>query len=390
MALFHVGSDGLVPLHPMTADSNEEGSELGSLLWRDLDAVLAERLFRIRFGPSPVSQDQPAIFALDASGSVVVVAVHRVMGSGELSAALSCIGWARTATVSEFADLHWRGAEDFWRGWRRFSGAAIPPSTAGKPRLVLVSTDVTPPAASAIDFLSESALPVTVMSADIYQDPDGRQLLEISERDQQSQPEGRRAADASRGSRQRTHTSGPLPQLSPQQSGSLPSPIQEQPSSPPSPHRSGPLPTPTAVEGAAEGGERSGASGRNERPHPRRGVEQPRHQSISREARHARQEHEHEQKSPAASLGDFTGDFELSESDERSSHRPSRETTPSHNGDNPGGPGGSEGHAPERQSPPTLGPGLVGSGRRSHSLLGDDTAGWDANAIMVGENGGGR
>lgn len=196
MPLFHVSREGLVPFRRLAAESatpEAAAVALAKVIWRDVDAVTGERLLCIYNGATGESQLPGAlarggarigraIVALDLVGNVVVIEVRHTLTLDALVESLNCAGWARTVTISELAELHWQGREQFWSQWQRFAGTAAPPSISRKPRLVMVATEIDPGCRSALDYLADNDVPVTVLRAGLFADPDGRHVLEVQPR----------------------------------------------------------------------------------------------------------------------------------------------------------------------------------------------------------------
>ncbi len=181
MALFQVSSDGLTPLNSITPDSAADQEALVQIMWRSLDDAVGERLYRVYCGPSPLRANRRSVLALDSTGNVVVVQVSLALGVDELAESLEHVGWARGVGMDQLAELHGQGEDDFWRGWQRFGGAALPSSTSAKPRLIVIATEFSPVIKSSVDFLLDYRVPVSLLRASLYQGRDGQQLLEITD-----------------------------------------------------------------------------------------------------------------------------------------------------------------------------------------------------------------
>ncbi|NUS74286.1 MAG: hypothetical protein HOQ05_12900 [Corynebacteriales bacterium] len=194
MPLFHVGSDGLVPFRRVSTgvgSAQEVEASLAKALWFDLPVALSEDLFPVYNGFSSAeaptrgfssrnAKAGPALIALDQQANIVVICVRQTFDQNALAACLESVGWARNVTVSELAELYWRGPDIFWRAWQEFVGASGTPSVSRKPRLIVVASELATASRSALDFLLDHDLPVQVMRAGLFAGPDNSQILDVS------------------------------------------------------------------------------------------------------------------------------------------------------------------------------------------------------------------
>lgn len=179
MSLFEVGPDSLIPFRQLAAGGGEYDAALEEVLWRNLDSLAAEPLFRIRRQAPLAGGGHPAIIALDRKGGVVVAHVRAQVDRSGLAECLEYAGWARTTSLPEIASLYWRGEYEFWTDWQEFTGSAGPQQLARHPRLLVVTADLAGRAGPALEFLVEHGLPVTVIKAALYSDDQGRRILDV-------------------------------------------------------------------------------------------------------------------------------------------------------------------------------------------------------------------
>ncbi len=178
MPLFEVSPDGLIPFRQMESGAGSYDEAIEDVLWRNLDGLVGERLFRVRRQAPLDGGGRPAVVALDTDGSVVVFHVRRQMDRSGLAECLEYAGWARAATLDELAMLYWRGESEFWTDWHGFAGGenrSVRPS----PRLFLATGDFTARAQSTFEFLVDNGLPVKVMRAALYENQNGNRVLEV-------------------------------------------------------------------------------------------------------------------------------------------------------------------------------------------------------------------
>jgi hypothetical protein len=178
MPLFEVSPDGLMPFRQLETGAGAYDEAIEDVLWRNLDSLVGERLFRVRRQAPLDGGGRPAVVALDPDGSVVVFHVRRQMDRAGLAECLEYAGWARAATLDELAMLYWRGDSEFWTDWHAFVGGGNR-SVRPAPRLFLATGDFTARAQSTFEFLVDNGLPVKVMKAALYESSDGRRVLEV-------------------------------------------------------------------------------------------------------------------------------------------------------------------------------------------------------------------
>lgn len=71
------------------------------------------------------------------------------------------------------------GVEAFFRDWQDFTGTSTPITINPQPRLYLIARDFEGRTRSALGFLRENSLPVTVVPVTVYEDPNGKRIIDI-------------------------------------------------------------------------------------------------------------------------------------------------------------------------------------------------------------------
>jgi hypothetical protein len=184
MPIYELRTDGLFPFTQIRPGADLYEHEIEALAWADLEAFTGEALFPVARQPRISGGGIPDILALDESGRVVVIEVKRDIDRGQLAQCLEYAGWARLTNLDELASLYRRapghaGAEAFFRDWQDFTETATPRTINPSPRLFLIARGFEGRTKSALDFLRENSLPVTVIPVTIYQDADGRRVIDI-------------------------------------------------------------------------------------------------------------------------------------------------------------------------------------------------------------------
>ena len=191
MPLFEISDEGLVPFRQLRGGAQLFESEVEGLLWDNLDDLTGKVLFPIRRQAAIAGGGRPDIVALDKSGSVVVIEVKRDVDRSQLAQCLEYAGWARTTNLDELAGLYHLGIEHFWSDWQEFTETEEPRRVSKSPALILVARDFEGRTGSAIEFLHDHGLPITVIRLALYEDSNGRRFLDIEELEE---PEGHEAA----------------------------------------------------------------------------------------------------------------------------------------------------------------------------------------------------
>lgn len=179
MPLFEVGDEELVPFRRVQAGPELYESEIEELLWQNLDAFIGTPLFPVARQAQLGGGLVPDIVALDIEGHVHVIEVKRDIDRRQLAQCLEYAGWARTTNLDELAGLFKAGPEDFFAAWMEFTGTSSPLLVRRPPQLVLVARDLDERTDSALAFLTENELPVTVLRVTIYEDQDHRRFIDV-------------------------------------------------------------------------------------------------------------------------------------------------------------------------------------------------------------------
>lgn len=185
MPLFELAGGTLKPFNRLRPGPDLYEQEIEALVWADLEAFTGESLFPVARQAHIPGGGIPDILALDDSGRVVVIEVKRDIDRGQLAQCLEYAGWARLTNLDEISSLYnrggadHRGAESFFRDWQDFTESTTPVTIKPQPRLYLIARDFEGRTRSALDFLRENSLPVTVIPVTIYEDPSGRRIVDI-------------------------------------------------------------------------------------------------------------------------------------------------------------------------------------------------------------------
>lgn len=180
MPLYEVSDGALVPFVRLKGGADLYESEIEKLLWENLEDFTGETLFPIARQPTIGSGGKPDIVALDESARVVVIEVKRDVDRSQLAQCLEYAGWARTASLDELAGMYHEGGPDqFFSDWQEFTDSDAPVVINPQPRLVLAARDLHGRTQSAMEFLIENKLPVTVVKVSVYQDSSGRRFVDV-------------------------------------------------------------------------------------------------------------------------------------------------------------------------------------------------------------------
>jgi hypothetical protein len=179
MPLFEVTHDALIPFRQVRPGADLYESEIEGLAWADLEAFTGESLFPIARQATLPGGGRPDLLAMDESGRVVIIEVKRDVDRSQLAQCLEYAGWARTTGLDELAGLYHGGPEAFFTDWQDFTDSTTPVVVNRSPRLVLIARDFQVRTRSALDFLRENGLPVTVIPVAIYEDEQHRRFLDI-------------------------------------------------------------------------------------------------------------------------------------------------------------------------------------------------------------------
>ena len=184
MPVYELDAGQLKPFARLRPGPDLYEQEIEDLLWSDLEAFTGESLFPVARQPRIPGGGVPDIVALDESGRVVVIEVKRDIDRSQLAQCLEYAGWARLTNLDEVAALYNRGGDHqgtdaFFRDWQDFTETSTPKTINPQPRLFLVARDFEGRTKSALDFLRESGVPVTVVPVTLYEDADGRRIVDI-------------------------------------------------------------------------------------------------------------------------------------------------------------------------------------------------------------------
>ncbi len=184
MPLYELCDGRLRALHRLRPGPDLYESEIEDLVWADLEAFTGESLFPVARQARIAGWGIPDVLALDKSGRVVVAEVKRDIDRSQLAQCLEYAGWARQTNLDEISVLYNRdsghcGREAFFRAWQDFTETTTPVTIDPQPRLYLVARDIDTRTHSALDFLRENRLPVTVIPVTVYEDPSGRRIVDI-------------------------------------------------------------------------------------------------------------------------------------------------------------------------------------------------------------------
>lgn len=185
MPLFELTGDGLQPFTRLRPGPELYEQEIEQLVWDDLESFTGESLFPVARQARILGGGIPDILALDESGRVVVIEVKRDIDRSQLAQCLEYAGWARLTNLDEISSLYnrgtenHRGAEAFFRDWQDFTESTTPVTINPQPRLFLIARDFEGRTRSALDFLRENSLPVTVIPVTIYEDQNGRRVVDV-------------------------------------------------------------------------------------------------------------------------------------------------------------------------------------------------------------------
>jgi hypothetical protein len=182
--IYELANGTLRPFHRLRPGPDLYESEIEQLVWEDLEAFTGESLFPVARQARITGGGIPDVLALDESGRVVVIEVKRDIDRGQLAQCLEYAGWARLTNLDEVAGLYnaggdHAGVESFFRDWQEFTDSSTPVTINPQPRLFLIARDFEGRTRSALEFLQENALPVTVVPVTIYEDTDGRRVVNI-------------------------------------------------------------------------------------------------------------------------------------------------------------------------------------------------------------------
>ncbi|HWL45923.1 MAG TPA: hypothetical protein VNQ73_23485 [Ilumatobacter sp.] len=179
MPLFEVTAQGLVPFRQVLPGADLHESEIEDLVWSDLEAFLGETLFPIARQARLTGGGRPDVLALDESGRVVVIEIKRDVDRSQLAQCLEYAGWARSTNLDELAALYHGGSAAFFTDWQDFTDTNTPVVVNRAPRIVLVARSFEDRTRSALDFLRENGLPVSVVPVAVYEDAEHHRFIDV-------------------------------------------------------------------------------------------------------------------------------------------------------------------------------------------------------------------
>jgi Restriction Enzyme Adenine Methylase Associated len=179
MPLFEIGgAHQLVGFRQLSGGADLYESEIEDLLWHNFEELTGETLFLVA-RQAVIAGGRPDMVALDHDARVVVIEIKRDVDRGQLAQCLEYAGWARTTNLDELAGMYHGGESDFFTNWQDFTGSDTPVRIRRSTRLILVAREFHGRTGSAFEFLIENNLPVKLIRVSIYQDPQGRRVVDI-------------------------------------------------------------------------------------------------------------------------------------------------------------------------------------------------------------------
>src|SRR4051794_14815589 len=180
MPLFEINSaGGLVPFRRLRGGAELYEREIEDLAWGNAEEIVGETLFLVQRQPTLQQGGRPDIVALDRDARVVVIEVKRDFDRNQLAQCLEYAGWARKTNLDELAQMYRHGAQRFFSGWQVFTESDVPAIVNPVRRLILLAGSFHGRPQSAVEFLIENRLPVKVVPVTIYEDQQGRRVVDI-------------------------------------------------------------------------------------------------------------------------------------------------------------------------------------------------------------------
>ena len=193
MPIYQVDNGSLVPFQRLNPGVDLYEKEIEDIAWSDLEAFTGQALFPVARQPQVPGGGVPDIVALSSDGSVVIIEVKRDVDRGQLAQVLEYAGWARLTNLDEIARLYnisdsHAGDGAFFADWMEFTDTSTPVTISGTPRLFLIAREFHGRTRSALEFLEENGLPVTVIPVTLYTSPTGSRVINI---DSEHEPSAR-------------------------------------------------------------------------------------------------------------------------------------------------------------------------------------------------------
>ena len=179
MPLFEIARGELVPFRRLKGGADLYEKEIENLVWANLEEFTGETLFPIRRQAKLPLGGIPDILALDKTGRVVVLEIKRDVDRHQLAQCLEYAGWGRNTSLDELAGLYHASEDAFWADWQQFTGSDTPVLVNPQPRLVLVARDFEERTRSALNFLIDAGVPVSLIGVSIYEDETGRRFVDV-------------------------------------------------------------------------------------------------------------------------------------------------------------------------------------------------------------------
>ncbi len=184
MPVYRVLNGSMVPFTRLAPGPDLYEQQIEDLIWSDLEAFTGEALFPVCRQPVISASSRPDILALRADGTPVVIEVKRDIDRGQLAQVLEYAGWARLTSLDEISQLYkiddaHSGPDAFFSDWTEFTESATPVTITSPPALFLIARDFRGATRSAIGFLEETGVPITVTPVTMYSDPDGNRVVYI-------------------------------------------------------------------------------------------------------------------------------------------------------------------------------------------------------------------
>lgn len=195
MPLFEVSDDELVPFRRVQAGPELYEREIEDLLWANLDAFVGQPLFPVARQANLGGGLVADVVALDGSGRAFVIEVKRDVDRRQLAQCLEYAGWARNTNLDELAGLFHGGADAFFSAWTEFTDTQAPLLIRRPPHLILVARDFDVRTDSALSYLMENDLPVTVLRVNLYEDQNRRRFIDVGADHEPEFEEGAEAPD---------------------------------------------------------------------------------------------------------------------------------------------------------------------------------------------------
>lgn len=179
MPLYEVTDEELVPFRRISSGSDLYEREIEDLMWDNIEAFTGDALFRVCRQPTLATGGRPDIVALDRNGRVHVIEIKRDIDRGQLAQCLEYAGWAKGTNLDELAGMFHEGQDEFFSAWTEFTESTAPQLVNNNPRLILVARDFDDRTAGALDFLTDSNLPISVLRVTVYEDQERRRFVDI-------------------------------------------------------------------------------------------------------------------------------------------------------------------------------------------------------------------